>query len=229
MSVALFDLDGTLTDPKEGITRSVQYALRAHGIDVADLDTLVQYIGPPLRESFITLGQLSEADATRAVGRYREYFSDTGIFQNRVYPGIPECLGKLKACGWRLAVATSKPTVFAERILEHFSLRQFFELVAGSELDGSRVHKHEVIAYALDAMSVPPDRACVMIGDREHDVIGAIRVGLTAIGVAWGYGGRSELSIAGAHHIVESVEALAAAVESLREDSLREDSLRDDS
>ncbi len=216
MSVALFDLDGTLTDPKEGITRSVQYALSAHGIDVDDLDTLVPYIGPPLRESFIMLGRLSEADATRAVARYREYFSDTGIFQNRVYPGIPECLGQLTACGWRLAVATSKPTVFAERILEHFSLRQFFELVAGSELDGSRVHKHEVIAYALDAMSVPPNRASVMVGDREHDVIGAKQTGLTAIGVAWGYGGRSELAAAGADRIVEDVDALAPELESLR-------------
>lgn len=154
--VALFDLDGTLTDPKEGVTRSVQYALRPFGIEVSNLESLTAYIGPPLQDSFSLLGGLKPQQIPEAVAAYREYFSETGIFQNVLYEGIPGCLDDLRAAGWRLAVTTSKPTVFAERVLDHFSLRSRFIAVVGAELDGTRSHKHEVIAHALDILALRP-------------------------------------------------------------------------
>lgn len=211
MSVALFDLDGTLTDPKLGITRSVQYALRAHGIVVDDLDSLVPFIGPPLRESFVQLG-IAEDRVTAAIASYREYYAPTGLFENSVYPGIVECLSELHGDGWRLAVATSKPTYFAEIILDHFDLSHFFEVVAGSEFDESRVHKHEVIAHALASLRTT---GAIMIGDREHDVYGAQRTGLSVIGVTWGYGGHAELAAAGADRIIDTVVELPAALRDL--------------
>jgi len=216
VGAALFDLDGTLTDPKDGITRSVHYALKAQGLLVEDLDTLVSYIGPPLHDSFVRLGRLSPADATTAVASYREYFVEKGIFENRVFPGVPECLAALRSNGWRLAVATSKPTMFAQQILDHFSLSDYFEFVAGSELDGTRVHKHEVISHALEGLDLSPSSTSIMIGDREHDIFGARRVGLRAVGVMWGYGSRSELVAAGADRLVEDVTDLASELELLR-------------
>ena len=157
----------------------------------------------------------SEADAIRAVASYREYFAETGIFENAVYPGVPECLEALQARGWRLAVATSKPTVFAERILDHFSLLTHFQAVVGAGLDGSRRHKHEVIAAALSDLGVAADERCIMVGDREHDVIGAKTVGLLSVGVTWGYGSVQELSEAGADVLVHAVAELPAAMERL--------------
>ena len=197
MRIALFDLDGTLTDPRVGITRSVNYTLERFGLEVADPDDLVSYIGPPLQDSFVSAG-LSRDDAWQAVLAYREYFTDTGIFENAVYQGIAEAVAELRGDGWRLAVATSKPTVFAERILEHFELRAAFDVVAGCELDGFRQHKHEVITYALEQLAVTPSPGFVMIGDREHDILGAKRVGIASVGVTWGYGSVDELTAAGA-------------------------------
>ncbi|MFT3852552.1 MAG: HAD family hydrolase [Ilumatobacteraceae bacterium] len=212
MAVALFDLDGTLTDPKEGITKSVQYGFARIGITVDDLDALVAYIGPPLQDSFVTLAGLSAADAAEALIGYREYFADRGMFENVPYDGIAELLDGLRADGWRLAVVTSKPTVFAEAILVHFGLRDAFEVVAGAELDGSRRHKHDVIAHALAGLGCRPDE-CVMIGDREHDVLGARRAGVpSSIGVLWGYGSRDELEAAGAGEIVENIDELALSL-----------------
>lgn len=213
MGVGLLDLDGTLTDSKVGITRSVQYALRRAGVDVADSETLIPYIGPPLQDSFIALAGFSQADAIRAVASYREYFAETGIFENAVYPGIPKCLEALQARGWRLAVATSKPTVFAERILDHFSLRTHFEAVVGAGLDGSRRQKHEVITAALSELGVATDERCVMVGDREHDVTGAKTAGLRSVGVTWGYGSVQELSEAGADLLVHAVADLPEAMD----------------
>jgi phosphoglycolate phosphatase len=215
MGVGLLDLDGTLTDSKVGITRSVQYALHRAGVDVADLETLTPYIGPPLQDSFVALAGFSETDAIRAVASYREYFAQTGIFENAVYPGIPECLEALQAQGWRLAVATSKPTVFAERILDHFSLLTHFQAVVGAGLDGGRRHKHEVIAAVLSDLGVAADERCIMVGDREHDVIGAKTVGLPSVGVTWGYGSVQELSEAGADVLVHAVADLPEAMERL--------------
>ena len=214
MRVALFDLDGTLTDPKVGITKSVRHALARVGVDAPDLDALVVYIGPPLQDSFVSIAGLSEADAAEALIGYREYFADRGLYENEPYVGIADLLTGLADDGWTLAVATSKPTVFAERILDHFGLRAHFAVVAGAELDGSRRHKHDVIDHALVQLGCGPE-GCVMIGDREHDVLGAHRHGIPAIGVLWGYGSREELEAAGADRIVATISQLAAGLASV--------------
>ncbi len=214
MAVVLFDLDGTLTDPKEGITKSVRHGLARVGVDAPDLDALVAYIGPPLQDSLMSIGGLSEADAAEALIGYREYFADRGLFENVPYDGAADLLAGLTADGWRLAVATSKPTVFAERILDHFGLREPFEVVAGAELDGSRRHKHDIIVHALDQLGCSSD-GCVMIGDREHDVLGARRAGMASIGVLWGYGTREELEAAGADRVVATFSQLARTLASI--------------
>lgn len=203
----LFDLDGTLTDPWEGITRSVQYALRAMGVEVSDRRELTRFIGPPLRQSFGAFYGLSPARAEEAVARYREYFADKGIFENAVYPGIPALLAALGECGATLLLATSKPTVYAARILAHFALEGFFSGVYGSELDGTRSDKAEVIALALKEGGVDPRRA-VMVGDREHDIVGAAKNGMASVGVLYGYGDRAELEAVGAGRIAATVDEL---------------------
>lgn len=215
VALALFDLDGTLIDPKPGITKSVQYALHRLGIAVDDADTLVAYIGPPLQDSFVSLAGLSPADALVAVDAYREYFTDTGIFESTVYTGIESALRGLKSDGWDLAVATSKPTVFAERILDHFELRWPFDCVAGAELDGSRRHKAEIVSFVLEAMGTDRAETCVMIGDREHDVAGAKANSIRSVGVTWGYGTARELCGAGADMLVHSVLDLRDALAGL--------------
>ena len=204
----LFDLDGTLTDPKVGITRSIQHALRKRGRPVPDPDSLESLIGPPLEESFRTHFGMSPADARQAVGDYREYFADTGLFENAVYPGIPELLANLRGGGVRLAVATSKPTPFAERILAHFGLAPHFEQVVGSFLDGRREEKRELIADALVTLHGVDRERAAHVGDRRHDVLGARANGIRAIAVGWGYGTREELDAAQPNAIAESVTAL---------------------
>jgi len=203
----LFDLDGTLTDPKLGITRSIQHALRKRGRPVPDADSLEPWIGPPLEHSFRAYAGMSDSDAKQAVEDYREYFADVGLYENAVYPGIPELLADLSARGIRLALATSKPTVFAERILAHFQLAVHFEHVVGSFLDGRRSEKREIIADALTALGVTRERVS-HVGDRKHDVEGALANGVTSIAAGWGYGSREELVAAGASHFAESVSAL---------------------
>ena len=197
----LFDLDGTLTDPKVGITRCVQYALRAGGIEVSDPDTLCCFIGPPLKEQFMAYTGWNEAQA--------------GWRENRVYDGIPALLQALLDSGRRLAVATSKPTVYSERILRHFRLAPYFEVICGSELNGHRTDKGEVIEETLRLLSVTDRSHVLMIGDREHDVRGAARCGLPCIGVGYGYAAPGELEAAGALAVVPTVEALKARLLSL--------------
>jgi len=204
----LFDLDGTLTDPREGITRSVAYALESFGINVPDLDELCKFIGPPLRESFERYYGLSASDSLTAVEKYRERFSNRGLYENAVYGGMKELLEKLKSQGRTLIVATSKPRPFAVQILEHLGLSQYFDFVSGSEFDGTRVHKADVIAYALDNCSISDKSSAVMVGDRCFDVTGAKSNGLLCIGVLYGYGGREELEAAGSDYIVGSVSEL---------------------
>ncbi len=204
----LFDLDGTLTDPKEGITKSVAYALKYFGIEVENLDTLCKFIGPPLKDSFMKYYGLSEDDAHLAVEKYREHFEPCGIFQNKVYDGVEELLKELRTCGKQIILATSKPTVYAQKILEHFHLDTYFSYVAGSELDGRRVKKGDVIAYALEQAGVKNKSAAVMIGDREHDIIGSKEHGLFCIGVLYGYGSREEFERYNADCIVRTVEEL---------------------
>ena len=205
----LFDLDGTLTDPKIGITRAVQYALAQYDIPVTDLDTLTPFIGPPLRQSFARYYGFDAQQSQAAVASYREYFGEIGIFENVVYPGIPQLLERLSADGRRLIIATSKPTVYAQRIIEHFHINTYFTDVVGSNLDLTRSDKAEIIAHILDTHPIVPREAIVMIGDREHDIIGARRNHLDAIGVTYGYGSLAELQSAGASVIADSVDDLS--------------------
>lgn len=202
----LFDLDGTITDPKIGITKSIAHALQYFGIEVGDLDTLCKFIGPPLRNSFVEYYGFSEEDANLAVEKYREYFGVTGLYENTVYGGIEMLLQDLKNQEKILIVATSKPTVYAAKILEHFNLLKYFSFVAGSELNGDRSKKAEVIKYALEQNHVADLSGVIMIGDREHDIIGAKQVGISPLGVLFGYGDRNELEKAGADFIADTVE-----------------------
>lgn len=204
----LFDLDGTLTDPKLGITKSVAYALKSYGIQVDDLDSLLKFIGPPLQESFVKYYGFSEEQGAEAVEKYREYFKPYGIYENKVYDGVENMLTELVKCGKKVILATSKPTVFANVILEYFHLDKYFTCAVGSELDGSRVKKGEVITEALRQAGVTDKSLAVMIGDREHDILGAKENGIDSIGVLYGYGDRDEHKAAGAGMIVESVEEL---------------------
>ncbi len=200
----LFDLDGTLTDPGLGITNSVMYALGKFGISVSDRPSLYKFIGPPLRESFGKFYGFSKEQCEQAVKYYREYFSEKGLYENEVYDEIPRVLTMLKESGRTLAVATSKPEPFAVRILKHFDLYGYFDLVAGATMDDTRNEKADVIRYALDSIGVPDRSSAIMIGDRKHDVIGAKANGIDAVGVLYGYGGRGELTDAGAAFIADS-------------------------
>ena len=205
----LFDLDGTLTDPKEGITKSVQYALAAFGIEEPDLDKLIPFIGPPLKSSFMDFYQMSDEDAVKAVAKYRERFNDIGIYENAIFPGIAKLLSDLKALGKKIAIASSKPTCLVNRILDHFEIMQYFDYVVGSELDGTRSKKEEVVEEALRLMVPETDRHFVaMVGDRKFDIEGAKAFGLVGIGVSFGYAGEHELEEAGADYIVDTVEEL---------------------
>ena len=205
-NVILFDLDGTLTDPGQGITNSVAYALRKLGQPPPPRAELDAYIGPPLAGSFEERAGLDRQTAQLAVSYYREYFSVTGIFENELYGGIDEMLSALKAAGATISLATSKPTIYAKQILEHFEIDKYFDAVAGSELDGRRVKKAEVIDYALELLGINDRDGVVMIGDREHDIIGANKCGVASVGVTYGYGSREELANSGAGHIVDSVK-----------------------
>ena len=203
----LFDLDGTLTDPMVGITSSVQYALEKFGIHVRYLKELIPFIGPPLAESFQKFYGFSKEDAEKAIQYYREYYTPKGIFENEVYEGIPEMLAHLTEAGFTLLVATSKPTVFARKVLKHFGIEDYFSFVGGSELDGSRTKKAEVISYILKTCGIEAKEA-IMIGDRRHDIEGGKACGLESVGVLYGYGMEQELTEAGANHIIRTVAEL---------------------
>ena len=207
-----FDLDGTLTDPGEGITNSVAYALARFGIRVTDRKSLYPFIGPPLAESFRRFYGFSEEQAGEAVAVYREYFQDRGIFENKVYPGIPALLERLKADGRVLVIATSKPEPFAVRIAEHYGLASYFTRVAGAAMDESRSRKAEVIRYAMGELGSPPPEEILMVGDREHDVLGAAECGLDTLGVLYGYGDRAELERAGARYFAATPEEAGALI-----------------
>ena len=202
----LFDLDGTLTDPGLGITNSVAYALKRWNIEVEDRKSLYKFIGPPLQDSFAQYYGFSAQDALRAVDVYREYFREKGLFENEVYPGVESMLKALKEQGKTLILATSKPEEFAIRILKHFHLDGYFTVMAGATMDTSRNKKGDVIAYALREAGVLDKSKAVMVGDREHDVIGANQNELDSIGVLFGYGDRDELEKAGATYIAPTVE-----------------------
>ena len=208
MKAILFDLDGTLTNSQLGITTCVAYALESFGIHTENPEELRKFIGPPLKESFVKYYNMTDGEGDRAVEKYRERFATVGLYENEVYAGIPELLQKLKAQGKTLLVATSKPTVYSDKILEHFGLKEYFSYIAGSELDGTRVNKAEVIQYALEQMKITESEKIVMIGDKEHDMIGAGICGVDSIGVLYGFGEREELENHGATYIAETVSDL---------------------
>ena len=201
-----FDLDGTLTDPGIGITNSVMYALKKWNIEVADRSELYKFIGPPLVDSFEKYYGFSKEEAEQAVVYYREYFREKGLYENTIYDGSEKLLSDLKASGKKVVLATSKPQEFAEIILKHFQIDCYFDVVAGATMDGTRSKKTDVILYALATCGIEDKSQVVMVGDREHDIIGAKNAGLDSIGVLCGYGDREELETAGATHVVEKIE-----------------------
>ncbi|MDU2671645.1 MAG: HAD family hydrolase [Clostridium sp.] len=211
----LFDLDGTVTDPMIGITKSVRYALNKFGIEVEDLNTLCKFIGPPLKDSFMNFYNFSEGDALKAITYYREYFSTNGLYENTVYENFEDMLIALKNDGKSLIIATSKPTVFAEKILEHFNLKKYFDFISGSNLDNTRTKKSDVISYALEQQMINNMSEIIMIGDREHDIIGAKALNIESIGVLHGYGSYDELSSSGADYIVKDVSELKSLLSTL--------------
>ena len=205
----LFDLDGTLTDPFEGITRCIAHALEEMGRPPPDRGDLRWCIGPPLRKSFARLLDSDDmALAERALMIYRERFGSIGLFENKVYEDIPEALDTLKKNGHVLFVATSKPAVYASRIIDHFDLRRFFKNVYGSELNGTRGDKKDLISHILQKEAISY-RETIMIGDRKYDMIGAAATAVRAVGVLWGYGTKEELENSGAHFCLEQPLELA--------------------
>ena len=209
-----FDLDGTLTDPALGITNSFIHALKFYGLEIPSYEELCKLIGPPLPYSFETTFGFPHDKAMQAVAKYREYFSTKGLFENKVYDGIPDLLQNLKEKGKHLVVATSKPEEYSIKIIEHFGLAQYFDFVCGSNMDESRSKKDEVIAYALErcGLGEADKNRVLMIGDRFHDIEGAKKNGLKSCGVLFGYGSRQELEDAGADYIVETVDDLLEVV-----------------
>lgn len=204
----LFDLDGTLTEPAEGITNAVKYALKKYGITEVTTEELLKFIGPPLRDSFQEFYGFSEEQAEEATAYYREYYSVTGLFENKLYEGIPELLQKLKDAGKILLVATSKPEEFTNRILEKFDIAKYFDVIAGATMDSTRNKKSDIIRYALELAKVEKPEEAVMIGDRYFDINGAMENKIDSIGILYGYGNREEFVEAGATYILEKVAAL---------------------
>ncbi|MEO8182471.1 MAG: HAD hydrolase-like protein [Deltaproteobacteria bacterium] len=209
-----FDLDGTLTDPAPGITACIAHAVRALGHTPPPAVEMRRFIGPSLREVFAEV--LATEDVARiedAVRLYRERFSTLGLYENSVYPALTGVLAQLRQDGFELRVVTSKAHVYADRIIDHFELREFFPRVYGAELSGARSSKAELIAHVLSSEAIEPPNAC-MIGDRRHDIDGAKAHTMAAIGVTWGYGTREELEAAGADRVIDALEELPEAVRS---------------
>ena len=204
-NIVLFDLDGTLTDPGEGITNSVAYALKKFKISVHDKTQLYSFIGPPLIDSFMKYYGMNRQDSQQAVDYYREYFRDKGIFENKIYDNIQQLLSNIQNSGRKIALATSKPEEFAKRILEHFKLTEYFDFVGGATMNETRSKKADVIKYVIDCMKINDLTKVIMVGDRHHDIDGANQNGLDSIGVLYGYGNRAELESAGATYIAEKV------------------------
>ena len=199
-----FDLDGTLTESAPGITNSVSYALSKFGISVRDKTALQKFIGPPLLDSFMNYYDMTKEEAGQAIEYYREYFGERGLFENSVYAGVYDMLSELKKDGKKLFVATSKPEPYTFRILDHFDLMKFFDIVAGATMDGSRCRKSDVLKYAIEKADIKDLSKAVMIGDRENDITGAKNNKIRSIGVLYGYGDETELTLAGADYIAKT-------------------------
>lgn len=215
MDYILIDLDGTITNPKEGITKSVQYALKAMGILVEDLNSLTKHIGPPLKSGFMEYYNFTDEEAEQAVIKYREYYMETGIMENVPYVGIEQLLSKWKQDGKTIIVATSKPEPLAVQILEHFHLKPYFDDICGATFDDQRSEKEQVIRYAIEKNKISDLSQIVMVGDRKYDILGAKGVGIASVGVLYGFGDRAELEVAGADEIAEDTEDLYEIVRHL--------------
>jgi len=203
----LFDLDGTLTESHEGITKSIQYALRKFGIEEENLQNLIHYIGPPLQETFMKHYSFDAEKAYLGEVYFREYFDETGIFENKLYLGVAEMLAELHGKGRKIALATAKPERHAKRILAHFNIEQYFTLIGGVNEEAQRLNKKAVIAYALDTLNSPIQET-VMVGDHEHDILGAHSNGIPAIAVGYGYGRWNELMSGNPEYFVKNIEEL---------------------
>lgn len=204
--IIIFDLDGTLTDSGLGITNSVRYTLDKYSIEVKDNSELECFIGPPLNVSFEQFYGFTREESRNAVNIYREYYREKGMFENRVYDGIEKLLKDIRENGKIAAVATSKPELFARQILDHFGLSEYFAYIGGSKMDETRTDKAEVIDYVLNELKITDKSKVIMVGDREHDMIGANKIGLDSIGVLYGYGSREELESHKPTYIAPTVE-----------------------
>ena len=211
-----FDLDGTVTDPKEGITKSIQFSLRKFGVEVEDLDSLCPFIGPPLSQSYENFFEFSHEQALEAVDEYRVYYKDRGIFECYLYDGIKELVRDLHESGVRVVLATSKPEGYATQILEHFDILKYFDIVAGSTMDGSRVEKADVIRYAISKLDGFNPKEAVMIGDRKFDYFGASECGIPCILIGYGYGEIQELVDCNPFRIINTVEELHNFLDSMK-------------
>ena len=203
----LFDLDGTLTDPSKGITSCIRFALDALDIYISPDDPLTDFIGPPLKDHFIERLGVSEETADALLMKYRERYAPVGIYENRLYDGIPELLDDLRAAGRKIALATCKPEPFAAKILEHFDILKYFDAVCGATLDGTVTYKAQVVADALEKLGVTDRDEALMVGDRADDVIGAEKCGISTLGARWGFADEHELERAGAAYVADTVEA----------------------
>lgn len=201
----LFDLDGTLTDPKEGIINSVKFALAKFGVNESEVGDLMKFIGPPLHVSFRDFCGFNEENTELAVQYFREYFTDKGINENSIFPGVVELLESLKSRNLKIILATSKPTVHANTVLENFGIAKYFQYVKGSNLNGTESGKTEIISHIIEKFKLEKDKT-VMIGDRFYDINGAKENGIDSIGVTFGYGGESELKEAGANYICRDIK-----------------------
>ena len=214
LSNILFDLDGTLTDPKEGITRCIQFALDQLGATSPGIDQLDWCIGPPLKGSFSRL--LNTKDDTildQALFNYRKRFSESGMFENAIYSGVIPSLRRIIAAGIRVFLATSKPKVFAKQILDHFDLTPFFDAVYGSEFNGHLSDKGELVAHILDSENLDP-KVTLIVGDRSHDIVGGKMNGILTAAVSYGYGTREELTSSKPDFIFDTISDLTAFIES---------------
>ena len=208
----LFDLGGTVTDSGPGILNSVRYALEKAGMRSADEEELRSFIGPPLHEQFQRFCGITAEQAKKMVSLYREYYTEKGIFENRVYDGVIPVLGRLKERGCRILLATSKPEKFARIIAQHFGFVQYFDFIGGANLDGSRTEKQEVIEYVLSECGAECRSDVLMIGDRRYDIEGARRAGVHSMGVLYGYGSRAEIEEAEPDFIAETPDEIAGIV-----------------
>ena len=208
----LFDLDGTITDSGPGIMNCVRYALEKSGMPEADESELRAFIGPPLHEQFRDFCGITDEQAEKMVCLYRERYSGTGIFENRIYDGVIPMLKSLKEAGIRILLATSKPEKFAKIIADHFAFAEYFDFIGGANMDGTRTAKQEVIEYVLEACGVSDRTDLIMVGDRRNDMEGAQKAGLASMGVLYGYGSREEKEGAGPDLIAETPADIAALI-----------------